>query len=75
MVLAYLLFFPKRFLPIFPMVSLLDFSCPLRQGFTLLCQLLVSPGILPGRLISSSFTLHGATSLFRVYTRTELARC
>ena len=54
MVLAY---------PIFLMVSLSDLSCVPRQGFALLCQLLISPGILPGRLISASFPPLGATQI------------
>ena len=61
--------------PIFLMFGLTDFSCVPRQGFALLCQLVVSPGILPGRLISASFPLLGTTSSFRVYTSTELAHC
>ena len=46
-----------------------------RQGFVLLCQLVVSPGILPDRLISASFPPLGATLSFRVYTSTELVHC
>ena len=61
--------------------SLSDFSLSDRisrvpgQGFALLCQLVVSPGILPGRLISASFPQLGATSSLRVYTSTELVYC
>ena len=70
MVLAYLRFCPIRFL-----ISLSDFSCAPRQSFALLCQLLVSPGILPGRIISASFPPLGANLSFQVYTSTELAHC
>ena len=62
MVLAY---------PIFPMVSLSDFIV----FHILLCQLVVSPGVLPGRLISACFPPLGATLLFRVYMSTDLAHC
>ena len=64
MVLAYLRFSPY---PISLMVHQLDFSCAPRQGFSLLCQLLLSPGILPGRLISSSFPPLGVTSCVHEY--------
>ena len=55
--------------------SLSDFLPKASQLDFVVFHVRVSPGILPGRLISASFPPLGTTSAFCVYTSTELAHC